>query len=164
MEVRRLRLPLNSHQELPFHAYDGPVEMTAGQQLLGVVGISTEYPTHVSHVDREKQRFVPKPFHDQCLSLLSFEDDLGTDDLPATFPRIEVNSAAVKGAGNLSSPIKIWSPPFFWLAFNLGGEKNENPNAGLRSFPLHTWMRWLKVVEEWGVLDAENESFPVRFY
>lgn len=72
---------------------------------LETVGISTEYPTHVSLVDRERRRFVTKFFYGQCSSLLSFGDDFGTDGLPATFPRIEANSAAVKGAGNLSSPI-----------------------------------------------------------
>lgn len=82
-----------------------------------ILGISTEYLTHVSLVDREKQRFVTKPFNGQCFPLLSFGDDFGTDGLPATFPRIEANSAAVKGAGNLYI-IKIGSLFVFWLAFN----------------------------------------------
>lgn len=45
---------------------------------------------------------------------------LVTDDLPATFLRIEANSAAVKGAGNLSSPTQFPEqvPFFLWLAFN----------------------------------------------
>lgn len=79
--------------------------MMVADHQLEMVGISTEYPTHVSFVDRERRRFVTKFFCDQCSSLLSFGDDLGTDGLPAMFLRIEANSAAVKGAGNLSSPI-----------------------------------------------------------
>lgn len=64
-----------------------------------------------------KTKVRDKAFNGQCFPLLSFGDDFGTDGLPATFPRIEANSAAVKGAGNLYI-IKIGSLFVFWLAFN----------------------------------------------
>jgi hypothetical protein len=84
--------------------------MVAAVQRLVAVGIGTEFHTHVSLADREKQRFVPRnlilsrPHNVRSLFSSEIKTQYHANCLPATFVRIELSSVVVKGVGNFLVP------------------------------------------------------------